>query len=574
MKLDAIDPVTVEVIRKKMASIVEQIETNLVRTAYSPLIYEYKDFAVGLVDQEGRLIVQGRGGIPVFSANLLGLAVMDGLQIYGLADLSKGDVLICNHAGVLGQHLNNVVMYTPVVSQGPDEKIVGFMALVVHWADVGGRAVGSMALDSTDIHQEGIQFRTLKLWSKGQAVSEIYRVIECNTRFPKVVLGDVEAQLAGCLLGRDLMEEMIFEYGLETVTQTIELAWNQSERAARDFIEQIPDGTYTAEGFLDDDGFDKTKPIMMPITVIVHGRNLTIDYSHVSTQVRGPFNSGAHGGGVTAARIAFNYLMNPTEGANEGLYRPIHVILPPGKFLSASPTAAMGRYNAPLVTVIDVILHALSDSMPERIAAGHHGNIGSHMFVGTDPKTSEVFKNQETMLGGWGAMCDMDGSGPYKTYIHGDTQNVPIELQESTYPLRIEQMSLRPDSAGAGMHRGGVGLIKVYLALAPCHLTVGFDRVKCPPWGLHGGKNGVPGRVSIERINGSTESILKGEIVLQPGDRVRLESGGGGGFGLASNRPREHVLQDIKLGYVSAQAAFNDYGVEATPDFIKVNRTS
>ena len=571
MKLGALDPVTVEVIRKKMASIVEQIETNLVRTAYSPLIYEYKDFAVGMVDHEGRLIVQGRGGIPVFSANLLGLAVMDGLEIYGLNDLSKGDVLICNHAGVIGQHLNNVVMYTPVVAQGPEGGIVGFMALVVHWADVGGRAVGSMALDATDIHQEGIQFRTLKLWSKGKAVSEIYRVIECNTRFPSVVLGDVEAQLGGCLLGRDLMEEMIIEYGRDTVTQTIELAWNQSERAARDFIEQIPDGTYTAEGFLDDDGFDATKPIMIPITVIVRGRDLTIDYSNVSAQVRGPFNSGAHGGGITAARIAFNYLMNPTEGANEGLYRPIHVILPSGKFLSASPTAAMGRYNAPLVTVIDVILRALSDSMPERIAAGHHGNIGSHMFVGTDPKTGEVFKNQETMLGGWGAMCDMDGSGPYKTYIHGDTQNVPIELQESAYPLRIQQMSLRPDSAGAGKHRGGVGLVKVYLALAPCRLSVGFDRVKCPPWGLHGGKNGVPGRVTIERVNGATESILKGEVVLQTGDRVRLESGGGGGFGLTSNRPREDVLQDIQLGYVSAQAAFSDYGVEATPDLKEVN---
>jgi N-methylhydantoinase B len=221
----------------------------------------------------------------------------------------------------------------------------------------------------------------------------------------------------------------------------------------------------------------------------------------------------------------------------------------------------MGRYNAPLVTVIDVILHALSDSMPERIAAGHHGNIGSHMFVGTDPKTSEVFKNQETMLGGWGAMCDMDGSGPYKTYIHGDTQNVPIELQESAYPLRIEQMSLRPDSAGAGMYRGGVGLIKVYLALAPCRLTVGFDRVKCPPWGLRGGGTGQPSEIEIRRANGTVERPLKGDHALEAGDFVIVRTAGGGGYGLAIDRDVAQVALDVAQGYVSQEAARLSYGV-------------
>ncbi len=559
-----IDPVTAEVIRKKMASIVEQIETNMVRTAYSPLIYEYKDFAVGLVDHEARLIAQGRGGIPIFAANLLGLAVADGLSIYGLRNLARGDVVICNHPSVLGQHLNNVAMYTPIVGPGPDGPIVAFMAIVAHWADVGGRVVGSMALDATEIFQEGIQYRTLKLWNKGEPVPEIYRIIESNTRFPAVVLGDVEAQLAGCLLGRDLFEEMICEYGLATVARTIELTWNQSEQAAGAFIDRIPDGIYAAEGFLDDDGFDPEKPIMMPVTVRVSGRDLTVDYSRVSGEVRGPYNSGMQGGGVAAARMAFNYLMNPDEGGNEGTYRPIHVVLPPGRFLSASPTAAMGRYNAPLVTVIDVILRAFAGLLPDRIAAGHHGNIGGHIFMGKDPETGAIFKNQDTMQGGWGALCDNDGTGPFKTYIHGDTQNVPVELQEAAYPLRVEELSLRPDSAGAGRHRGGLGMVKVYSALAPCRLNVSFDRVRCPPWGIDGGNDGVPGGVTIERASGTTESLLKGEVELNPGDRVRLESGGGGGFGPPRERSRELILRDIKLGYVSPAAAARDYGVNVT----------
>jgi N-methylhydantoinase B len=562
----AIDPVTVEVVRHRLRSICVQSATNIVRTAYSILIYEYKDFAVGLIDRQGRLIAQGSGGIPVFSANLLGLAVADGVKMYGEDGFVQGDVAICNYAGVLGQHLNNVVMYTPIFSAGPEPRLLAFMAIATHWADVGGRVVGShTAHDTTEIFQEGIQFRSVKLVAAGKRVEEIYRMIEFNTRFPAMVLGDVAAQLAGCLAGRDLFAEMVAEFGAATVRGAIETIWSQSEAAARAFVRAIPDGLYEAEGFIDDDGVTKGVRIEMPIAVRVAADTLTIDYSRVSPQLKGPFNSGAHGGGITAARMAFNFLLNPEDGPNDGLYRPLAVVLPPGKFLSADANAAMGRYNAPLATVIDVVIRALAPVLPEAAAAGHHGNIGGHHFVGHDPLTGKLFKNQETSVGGWGALNGMDGPGPFKTYVHGDTFGVPAELQEALYPLRMEEFALRPDSGGAGRFRGGLGIVKTYRALAECRLQVNFDRVDCPAWGLNGGDDGAAARVTIKRRNAEAQMVKRAALDLRPGDTVTIETGGGGGYGPPHDRAREAIARDIALGYVSAEAARAIYGFGKDP---------
>lgn len=556
-----LDFISLEVIRSRLLAIPEQIEINIVRTAYSTLVYEYKDFAVGLIDHEGRLISQGRGGIPVFVANLLGIAVRDGLEIYGADGFDEGDVVICNHAGVLGQHLNNVVMYTPVFAPGENRRLFGFLAVVIHWADIGGKSVGSFtANDSTDVFQEGIQFRTLKLWSRGEPVKEIYRVIESNTRFPAMVMGDLGAQLAGCLLGKSLFEETIGRYGAETLTQAITAIWAQSEARARAIVRAIPDGTYQASAFLDDDGVEAGKPVEVPVTVMVAGENMTVDFSAVSPQVRGPFNSGRHGGGITAARMAFNFVINAEDGANEGTYRPLEVVLPDGKFLSAGPTAPVARYNAPLATVIDVILRALQQALPERVAAGHHGTIGAHVFTGFLPGTRELFKNQETALGGWGALHNADAPGVFKTYVHGDTQNVPVELQEALYPMRLDEMSLRPDSGGAGEFRGMPGVTKVFTLMADCRLNINFDRVACPPWGLNGGQAGTPGRVVVEQEGAVPRVLYKGDFPLKAGDRVRVETGGGGGFGDPANRDPAALQADLQAGYVSAEGARRDYG--------------
>src|SRR5499427_10120296 len=232
----AIDPITLEVIRHGIISICDQIDANMTRTAFSPYIYEYKDYAVGFVSTDGELLAQCTGGMPVFVADSVGMAVKDGLATYGRENLHKGDVVICNHAAVQGQHLNNTVMYTPVFAGPRGDDLIGFFAVNCHWIDIGGSAIGSVSYSSTVVFIEGLQLRSIKLWSKGEPIEEVYRIIENNTRMPLELMGDIAAQLAGCLLGRDLTAELAGKYGIATFNRAVELILEQSEAAARDFI--------------------------------------------------------------------------------------------------------------------------------------------------------------------------------------------------------------------------------------------------------------------------------------------------------------------------------------------------
>ncbi len=373
----AIDPITLEVIRHGIVSITDQIDANITRTAFSPYIYEYKDYAVGMTDADGRLIAQCNGGMPIFVADAVGSAVRDGLKIYGKERLAKGDVVICNAPSVQGQHLNNTVMYTPIHA-GPDEAtLIGFFAINVHWIDIGGAAVGSASYSSTDIFMEGVQYRTIKIWSKGEPIEEIYRIIEDNTRFPQELMGDIEAQLSGCFLGRDLTRRLADKFGLDTYGAAVDLILDQCEAAVRDRIRAIPDGTYEAEAFLDNDGVREMR-IPIKLRVVVAGDDMTIDYSDMPPEVEGCINSGYHGGGVTTARVAFMYLIAAGEPANEGTFRPLKLVLPEGKIVSAKPTAPMGMYGTPFPTIVDTFIKAMEKALPERVT----GAPFRHLLVG------------------------------------------------------------------------------------------------------------------------------------------------------------------------------------------------
>ena len=433
-----VDPITLEVIHRGLVSITNQIDANIKRTAFSPYIYEYNDFAVSLVDADGQLVAQCTGGMPPFVADSVGMAVRDGLAIYGRERLHHGDVIVCNHAAVQGQHLNNTVMYTPIYAGENHATLIGFFAINVHWIDIGGSVPRS-----TDIFMEGLQLRSIKLWSKGQPIEEVYRVIESNTRQPTELLGDIAAQLAGCLLGRDLVTALAGKYGLATFLRAKDLILYRSEAAARSFISAIPDGTYSAEGFLDDDRAGD-EPLPIKVKVIVEGDELTVDYSGIAGVAKGPINSGYFGGGQTTARVAFKYLLGAGEMANEGTFRPLKLILPPGKILSAEPSSPMGNYSTPFPTVIDTVIMALERALPARVPGGHFGTHSGVHFYGRRPDGS-FFGTHDSGHGGWGACADHDGAGPFRTMAHGDTRIIPLELQEASLPIRIEEFSLRED---------------------------------------------------------------------------------------------------------------------------------
>jgi N-methylhydantoinase B len=556
-KTAAIDPITLEVIRYGLISATNQIDANIKRTAFSPYIYEYNDFAVGLTDLQGRLVAQCTGGMPPFVADSVGTAVRDGLKVYGLERLHYGDVIVCNHAAVQGQHLNNTVMYTPIAAN-PDGsgELIGFFAINVHWIDIGGTMT-----HSTDIFMEGLQLRSVKLWSKGEPIEEVYRIIETNTRLPTELLGDIQAQLAGCLLGRGLVAAIAQKYGVDTYHRAIDLILDQAEAAARAHIRSLPDGVYEYETSLDNDGVGDT-PIPIKVRVVIADDEMTVDYTGIAAQSKGPINSGYHGGGLTTARVAFRYLVAPDEPANEGLFRPLKLILPEGTILSADPTAPMANYPMPFPTVIDAVIKALEKALPERVTGGHFATHSGFRIFGKRAD-GRAFNGHDSGHGGWGACATHDGAGPFRTMAHGDTRLIPLELQERILPIRIESIALRADSGGPGKFRGGLGFEKRYTVLEPSFLQTNLDRTTHPAWGVLGGGEARPGRVVVQ--NQATGKVVSAEkargLPLMPGDTVILETGGGGGYGPAGERDLAAVQHDLDLGYITRAAAEADYGV-------------
>jgi N-methylhydantoinase B len=556
-----VDAITAEIIMHRLCAIPNLIDRNITRTAFSILISEYKDYAVGIVDARGQLICQCSGGLPIFIANALSAAVREGLELYGAERLRHGDVVINNRAATMGQHLNNVVMYTPIRT-GPTDELFGFMAIVMHWVDIGGTAVGSSSTtSSTEIFQEGIQFPTMKLMAEGRRVEDVFRLIEANTRFPKLVMGDLEAQIAGCLLGRNMVMEVIAKYTLTPVREAVSQFWSRSEQAMRAAIRDIPDGTYRASSFLDDDGISGNN-IPIEVAVVVHGDALTVDLSNIADQVKGPLNAGYEGGAVAAARIACKYLFSPHEPANHGSFVPIKVVCPPGKILSARPGAPLAGSGKIIPTVVDTILRAFAGALPDRVPAAHHGTYGIHVIFGTD-EDGNWFRHLESTIGGWGASRQHDGPGPYRSMAHGDTLEVPVELQEANYPYLVEAVRLRQDSGGAGTHRGGLGVEKLYRLNQDCSVYIHFERTQCPPWGLEGGGEGQTGRVEIRSTDGGTRTILKEITKAKSGDRIAVLTAGGGGFGNPHERTVHQIVHDLEEGYISTEAARRDYGAQA-----------
>ncbi len=558
------DPIELEILRHEILSIPNQIERNIERTAFSPLVQEYKDYAVGLVDPEGALVAQSRGSLPIFVANALGTGVREALEIHGAEALRHGDAVLTNSAATLGQHLNNVVLSTPIREGGAaDGALLGFFAVLVHWIDVGGSTPGSSTgTNTTDVWQEGLQLPSVRLLQGGRRNEDVFRLCAANSRFPRLLLGDLEAQLAGCLLGRDMVLEVAARRGVPLLRATVAAMRRQAEAAAATVIAAIPPGEYYAESVLDGEA-----GVTVPVGVAVRVRDgrLTVDLSGLGPQMAGPSNAGRNGGAVAAARIAAKYVLTPDEPVNQGDFDRLTVEAPDGTFLTARPDAPIGGSGNTIPTVVDTILRALGEALPDRAAAAHHGTYGVHTLFGR-LANGELFANLDTATGGWGATAEEDGAFPLRSNAHGDVPDIPVEMQEALYPFLLLGKALRPDSGGPGRRRGGLGVEKTYRILAPCKVSLKFERAQCPPWGLQGGGAGQTCFVEIRRAGGEVLRRWKGTYALEPGDTLRVVSGGGGGYGPPWEREPERVLADIAAGYVTPGHAAEAYGVLLGPD--------
>jgi len=562
------DPITVEVVRNAIVAYGDEMAEALCKSAYNMMIYEVRDYCCGLIDTTGRMISQNRGGLPIFLADL-GIAVEDGIRKYGLKGFEEGDVLVMNHGHICGQHLNNVVVYAPCFHDG---ELIGFAANRAHWVDIGGGRQGFGSNATTDIFSEGLQMRSLKIYKAGELNDTLYQIIQDNIRYPDASLGDLRAQIASCQIGAKRYSELVARYGREVVESCVETIWDHADKAVRQVIERIPDGTYSAESYLDNDGRDLATPLRIAVKVIVSGSTITVDFHGMHPQVNGPLNAG-RSGGIAAARVAFKALTSPELDVNEGCFRALNVDLPDGTILSARPPAALGQWSIALPTVIDTILKALAPAVPELIPAAHKGDMGGCSFFGFYDDGSR-FLLMNIFGGGWGGRPHEDGESAAVSVCQGDVRNTPVELQEIKYPFIIEKHALRPDSGGAGEHRGGLGIELTYRCLRACKGNINFDRTVTPPWGLHGGKTGEISIAIIDRADGTQQKVHKAtDVQFKPGDRITFLTAGGGGYGDPRNRSRSDLEEDIANGLVSPEAAARDYGYgePALPRRIAVN---
>ena len=556
MKRRKADAVLTEIVRNGVIAVTEEMKTNLMRTAYNMIIYEALDFTVGLYTPEGETISIGLG-LPSF---IRGMAetVKAKLRHFGVDGLEPGDILVTNDAYTTGSHLYHFTFTMPIFHRG---KLSGFACCMAHWTDVGG-VLGGV---TTDIFAEGLQIPILKYARRGEVNQDLLDIIRMNVRIPERAMGDLRAQITAVKTGERRFLELLERYGREEVLQAIRNIMDQSEAAARARTRTIPDGVFEAESYMDDDGVDIGKPVPIKVRVVKKGDEMTIDLSQVSAQVRGFYNSGATTG-YSCAQVAYKCLTSPSDyPINEGSFRSLKVVLPPGTVVSAVKPAAMRWWMTFPMTVVDTVFKAMEQAVPERTIGAHHADLCVALINGISPKDGRFFLAGIGPLGGgFGAKMNEDGVSATVCMNDGDTHNHPVEQMEAKYPLLFERHALRQDSGGAGRNRGGLGTEQVVQARSPININVQVDRVHCRPWGLAGGGEGAGNQVTL-RIGGEEITDLPNAKVLMKrlnaGDAITVRSGGGGGFGPARERDPERVAEDVRQGYVSFAAAAESYGV-------------
>jgi len=564
------DPVTLEVIRNALPAITNEMSSDLQRTSYNMMIYEVRDYCCALLDVEGRLLSQNIGGVSHFVSDL-GVVIRDGVKQHGRDGFEPGDVIITNHQRVAGQHLNNIVTYTPIFLEG---ELIAFAAVRAHWIDVGGMSTGFGAGSSvTDPWMEGLQIDQVKLYEGGVPDRKVHKLISDNIRYPESSMGDLRAQVAACRLAERRLQELLRRYRRDVVLRGIEIIFDEAEAKCRAIVERLPDGTYEAESFLDPDRLEPDRPIEIVVRVVIQGSDMTIDLTRCSGQRKGAYNSRT----LAGAYVAYKALTTPLEPVNEGSFRALKVEIQEGNFMMARYPAAMAGWSTALPTVIDTVFRALAPALPDRIPAAHLGTLGVPVvFFGTDPRTGRRFVVQSIEGGGWGGRPWEDGESATVSVCQGDVRNGPIESIELKCPVVVESRELRQDSGGPGKFRGGLGVATRVTNLVEGYWNLGnVMRAGCPPWGLWGGEAGaVP--AGWLRLPGEPEftPVDVTHHLVPPGTTAVVLSAGGGGWGDPLERDPERVREDVVEGYVSLEAARSRYGVVLDPATNAVDETA
>lgn len=524
------DPFTVEVIRNALTAIAEEMSLIIMRSARSPLLREAGDLSSALTDANGGLIAQGRD-IPAH-LGIMGSTVTEFLNRVPANKLRPGDVWFLNLPEVGGNHLPDVKAIRPVFAEG---RLQAFAVSLAHWADIGGARPGSYVPDALDTWQEGLRISPLRLFTADGPDREKLDLVVANVRGAAEREGDILAQMASTRAAEARLHELFTRYATATVQGAISDLHDQSEAEMRAAIRALPDGFYEGEDFLDHDGIG-TKPIGVRVKITIAGDEAVFDFTATDDAARGPLNATP----FTAAASVF-YAMKAAAGPdiqpNAGCARPLRIITRPGSLLNPPwDKPVVGGNHETSQRIVDAIFKALEAAVPERLSAGGSTTSGLLLFSGIDPRTDRWVTLYEVHGGGEGARAGRNGWPAVRAHM-SNVMNTPAEIIEAFYPIGVEWQALRHGSGGDGLHRGGDGQIRCYRIMAPeMVMTSMVERCVFPPFGLLGGKPGKPFRIQLERADGRIEEIGgKTHIRLVKGDRVIIETSGGGGYGITAS---------------------------------------
>ncbi|MEP6893556.1 MAG: hydantoinase B/oxoprolinase family protein [Gaiellaceae bacterium] len=568
MSAPVIDQVALTVIDNYLTSCCRDMGVTMMTTAYSPIFNESLDFSCVIFDPAGNMLAQAE-----FCPSQIGtikFTVDWTIEELGPDAFEEGDVVLHNDPYRGSGHVPEHMLLKGVFWEGA---LVAFVANVAHMSEVGAKTPGGLSGDATEIYQEGLLLPPVKIKRRGEDVEDIWKIILSNHRTPRVTLGDFRAMMGSLDLAEKRLHKLIADYGLDFVRAASSDLMAIAERRMRAEIEGIPDGVYTFEDAIEDDGItDHDYPIKLTLTVA--GGEVIADFTGSAPQAVGPVNAIY---AVTASAIynAFLHLTDPSIPRNEGCYRPFTIIAPPGTIVNCSfpaPVAGGNTETSPRIT--DMVFGALQHAIPDRIAAACGGTSSPFLFGGIDPRTSEPYAHFHFEGVGWGGRLGLDGNNMVVT-INGNCRNTPVEVFETRYPaFRIESYRLVGDSGGPGEFRGGLGGERVFTVTVP-EVTVSalLNRMKTEPWGVLGGGAGAVGGLWVRR-GGSEEwrtfvdefgtispSKFSG-VMLRTGDQVKILMPGGGGYGNPALRDRALVRRDVEEGFVSEEAARTVYGLD------------
>jgi len=514
------DPIELEIFKNAFVSISEEMGAVLGRTALSPNIKERKDFSCAVFNRRGETLAQG-SHIPVH-LGAMPLSVQAAIQAM---TFEEGDLVILNDPYRGGTHLPDITCIAPVFFE---KKLSFFAANRAHHSDVGGMTPGSMPL-ATEIFQEGLILPPLKLIRKGKTNDEVLRLILANVRTPEERKGDLLAQMAACEKGKQRIREAVGKYGLNKILRYSALIQDYTEKILRATIRSIPDGDYVFEDFMDDDGISDD-PVKIRVEVRIRGSRADVDFRGSSFQVKGGINANE---AVTFSAVlyVFRSLIEEDIPFNTGLMRPLRIIAPPGLVVSARYPAATAAGNVETSQrIVDVLLGALAKALPEKIPAASSGTMNNIAIGGYDPDRRRNFAYYETIGGGMGGSRDHPGLSGVHTHMT-NSLNTPLEALENYLPIRIRRYSLRKGSGGRGRNRGGDGLVREYEFDIPAQVTIMSERRKFSPYGLQGGRPGRPGKNVLFSDGKKFNLKSKANLLVKPGDVLRIETPGGGGYG-------------------------------------------